>query len=181
MRTIALDALSFLASPTEKKFILLRSEEADKDLNYLENFAIPKIVNRKDADKMPGVWGTLGYANNDAVDWEGKLYCSNEGNDEFKEASTVAEEVSLIQQMYPEVDVKNEVKEKVINLSELDIPYPEIFALDEIPKLRLDAFLAPEEGALAFYEHQRENKEAAELDYIMPEATAGHNTNQREY
>ena len=122
MRPIALDALSFMASPTEKKFILLRSEKADKDLDYLQNTAIPKILNRKDADKIMGVWGTLGYANDDPVNWEGKLYCSNEGNDVFKEKSTVEEEVSLIQQMYPELDVKNDIKEKVISLSQLDIP-----------------------------------------------------------
>ncbi|WP_340154101.1 amidohydrolase family protein [uncultured Marivirga sp.] len=180
MRPIALDALSFMASPTEKKFILLRSEKADKDLEYLQNTAIPKILNRKDADKIMGVWGTLGYANDDPVNWEGQLYCSNEGNDVFKEKSTVEEEVRLIQQMYPELDVKNDIKEKVINLSQLDIPYPEIFALDEIPKLRLDAFLAPEEGALAFYQHQIKNNEAAELDYIMPESTDAHNTNERD-
>ncbi|WMN06053.1 alpha/beta fold hydrolase [Marivirga arenosa] len=180
MRPIALDVRSFMASPIEKKFILLRSEKADKDLKYLQNFAIPKILNRKDADKMPGVWGTLGYADNTPVDWEGQLFCSNEGNDKFEDKSTVGEEVKLIKEMYPELDLQNDVKEKVVNLSELDIPYPDIFALEEIPKLRLDAFLGPDQGALAFYQHQRENNEAAELDYILPIATTAHNTNERD-
>ncbi|WMN12690.1 hypothetical protein QYS49_34305 [Marivirga salinae] len=42
MRTIELDALSFIASPNEKKIILLRAEQAD-DQNFLENFVLPII------------------------------------------------------------------------------------------------------------------------------------------
>ncbi|WKV12642.1 hypothetical protein [Marivirga harenae] len=66
MRTIALDALSFIASPNEKKFVLLRAEQAD-DQNFLENFALPKILNQQAANKISGVWGTLGYANNQPI------------------------------------------------------------------------------------------------------------------
>jgi hypothetical protein len=44
MRTLKLDTLSFIASPNEKKFILLRSEKAD-DPEFLEGFAVPKVLN----------------------------------------------------------------------------------------------------------------------------------------
>jgi len=60
MRTISLNALSFIAFPCEKKFILLRSEKVDQDPDFLENEAIPKILNRAEANKIPGVWGMLG-------------------------------------------------------------------------------------------------------------------------
>jgi hypothetical protein len=50
MRTIALDALSFSASPNEKKFILLRVEQADD-----HNFSLPKILNRQVISKITGV------------------------------------------------------------------------------------------------------------------------------
>lgn len=179
MRTIVLDSLSFIASPNEKKFILLRAEQAD-DPNFLENFALPKILNRQAANKIPGVWGTLGYANNQPIDWAGNLQCSNNGNDDFTPNSTVEEEVKLLKEMYPELHIKGEVKEKFINLSELEIPYPEVFSLEELPQLRLDVFLGPDEGALAFYQYQIENNETAELDYILPQATEGNNTNQRD-
>lgn len=179
MRTLKLDTLSFIASPNEKKFILLRSEKADNP-EFLESFAVPKVLNRNEANKIPGVWGTLGYANNKPIDWSGELQCSNEGNDDFESNSTVEDEVKLLTQMYPELVIKGDVKEKFINLSDLEIPYDDVFSLEELPKLRMDVFLGPDEGALAFYQYQIENNENAELDYILPEATVGNNTDQRD-
>lgn len=179
MRTIYLDSLSFIASPDEKKFILLRAEQAD-DKDFLENFAIPKILNREAAHEIPGVWGTLGYADNQPIDWAGNLQCSNNGNDDFAPNATVTDEVSLLKEMYPNLQIEGEVKEKFINLSDLEIPYPEVFSLEELPKLRLDVFLGPDEGALAFYQYQIENNSTAELDYILPQATPNNNTNQRD-
>jgi len=180
MRTITLNELSFIASPNEKKFILLRSEEADKDRPYLEDIAIPKILNRTEANKIPGVWGTLGYADSRPIDWGGSLQSSNYGNDDFVRNSTVSNEVKLLAEMYPELHIKGEVKEKVINLSALEIPLDDVFSSEELPKLRLDAFLGPDEGALAFYQYQIKNDEDAELDFILPEGTKGHNADQRD-
>lgn len=98
MRTIELDALSFIAAPNAKKFILIRAEQAD-DQNFLENFALSKILNRQAANKIPGVWGTLGYANDERIDWASHLHCSNNGNDDFTANSTVEEEAKLLQEI----------------------------------------------------------------------------------
>lgn len=179
MRTIELDVQSFIASPEEKKFILLRSEKAD-DVTFLTGFAVPKIKNRDNANKIPGVWGTLGYQDNSPIDWTGKLECSNEGNNDFIEGSTVKEEVDLIKQMYPDLRLNSEIKEKVINLNQLEIPLPEVFSLDEIPRLRLDIFLGKDEGALAFYQLNQENNQDAELEFILPQATVDHKTDNRD-
>lgn len=179
MRTIELDALSFIASPEEKKFILLRSEKAD-DETFLKDFAVPKIKNRDDANKIPGVWGTIGYQDDSAIDWTGTLECSNEGNNDFIERSTVKAEVDLLKYMYPDLNVNGEIKEKVINLNQLEIPLSEVFSLDEIPRLRLDIFLGTNEGALAFYQLNQENDEEAELEFILPQATIDNNTDNRD-
>jgi pimeloyl-ACP methyl ester carboxylesterase len=170
MRTIELDSKSFLASPEEKRFILLRSKQADKDESFLTDYAIPKILQKKDADKIPGVWGTLGYKDDNSIDWDGTLECSNEGNDDFDDDSTVKEEVDYLKYMYP-LENKGDIKEKVINLNQLDIPFPEIFTLEEIPRLRLDVFLGKDEGALAFFQFRKNNDKEAELEFILPEST----------
>jgi len=179
MRKLELDALSFIASPDEKKFILLRSEKAE-DETFLNEFAIPKIISKKDAYNIPGVWGTLGYQNSTSINWKGALECSNDGNDNFTKGSSVEEEVKILKLMYPNIKLKGEIKEKVINLNELDIPMPEIFSLEEIPQLRLDVFLKGEEGALAFYQFNKENTEHAELEFIQPQKTTANNTNIRD-
>ncbi len=179
MRTIELNALSFIASPDEKKFILLRSEKAE-DETFLNEFAVPKILNRTEANKIPGVWGTLGYKDDKAIDWTGTLEASNDGNDEFKEDSTVKDEVEILKLMYPNLKEKGQIKEKVINLNQLEIPIPEIFSLEEIPQLRLDIFLGQDEGALTFYQFNKENNKDAELEFIQPQATQGNNTDSRD-
>jgi len=180
MRTIELNALSFIASPDEKKFILLRSEKAE-DETFLKDFVVPRIISKKNAHKIPGVWGTLGYREKDKpIDWKGTLECSNEGNDDFSEESVVKDEVDLLKYMYPNLKLKGEIKEKVINLNQLDIPLPLIFELEEIPQLRLDIFLGPDEGALAFYQFSIENSKEAEIEFIQPQATNGNTTDARD-
>jgi len=176
MRTIELNPLSFIASPDEKKFILLRSKQADKDESFLNDFAVPKILKKDNANKIPGVWGTLGYSDDRPINWTGILECSNEGNDDFVENSTVKDEIDLLKYMYPNLMEKGEIREKVINLNQLEIPLPSVFSLNEIPKLRLNIFLDQEEGALAFYQFKQENDKDSELEFILPEATDEENS-----
>lgn len=171
MRTIELNDQSFVASPVDRKFILLRSNTVDQNPNYLSNIVSPTIYSHKDAHTLPGVWGTLGYENNEPINWRGTIECSNEGNQEFKEGSTVSEEVQYIKEMYPDLNLEEDIKEKVINLSQLEIDMPDVFALSDIPQLRLTIFLKEDEGALAFYQFQKENNEDAELEFIQPQKT----------
>ncbi len=176
MRTIELDPISFIASPEEKKFILLRSEKADKDEQFLKEFAIPKIINKENANNIPGVWGTLGYKSNKPIDWLGNLKCSNEGNDEFDEDTELYKEIEYLKYMYPDINVKREVKEKVIDLRNLEIKVPTIFEMDDVPELRMDIFLDEDEGALAFYQLRRHNATEKHIDFIQPQATVNNTT-----
>jgi predicted TIM-barrel fold metal-dependent hydrolase len=179
MRSIELNPLSFIASPDEKKFILLRSEKAE-DKTFLKDFATPKIIKKNNADKIPGVWGTLGYKDDKLIDWKGTIVCSNDGNNDFTENSAVKDEVDILKFMYPNIQLKGDINEKVINLNEVEIKMPEIFSLDEIPQLRLDVFLGKDEGALAFYQLQKENNNETELEFIHPQATGDYRTNNRD-
>ena len=180
MRRVELDNLSFAASPNEMKFILLRSEKAD-DGSFLKEVVLPRIIKKqKNADMIPGVWGTLGYRDDQPIDWKGTFECSNEGNEDFSEESSVKDEVEIIKQMYPDLQLKGEIKEKVINLNQLDIPLTEIFGLQDIPQLRLTVFLGQDEGALAFYQFKKENTKDAEIEFIQPQPTIGNRTDNRD-
>jgi predicted TIM-barrel fold metal-dependent hydrolase len=176
MRTIELDPLSFIGSPEEKRFLLLRSKKADKDQNFFKNFAVPKIVNRKNANEIPGVWGTLGYKSKKPIDWLGNLKCSNEGNDDFDKNSELYKEIEYLKYMYPGLNEKGGIKEKVIDLRNLSIDVPEVFELEDLPDLRLDVFLDDDEGALAFYQLKRDNAAEKDIEFIQPQQTEGHTT-----
>lgn len=176
MRTIKLDPVSFIASPDKKKFLLLRSEKADKDEDFLLNYAIPKIINHKNANQIPGVWGTLGYKSDKPIDWKGSLKCSNEWNDDFDKHTELYKEIEYLKLMHPGLNEKEEVKEKVIDLRKLDINIPLVFRLDELPELRLDIFLDKDEGALAFYQLKRQNDTEKDIEFIQPQPTKNNST-----
>ncbi|MCH2213582.1 MAG: amidohydrolase [Flavobacteriales bacterium] len=179
MRTVKLDAISFLASPEEKKFILLRNEKADRDINFLSNYAIPKILDRDSANDIQGVWGTLGYFSDEPIDWLGNFKISNDGNQDFNKESELYKEIQYIKYMYPDLDETRDIKEKVIDLRNLNFEFPRIFENDEVPKLRMDVFLDHDEGALVFYQLRRHNAKEKHIEFIQPQPTIG-NSLQRD-
>ncbi len=178
MRSININPLSFIASPEEKKFILLRSEKADQDEKFLLDYAMPKISNFQNANQIPGVWGTIGYKSDKPIDWIGNIECSNEGNADFDKHSELYKEIEYIKYMYPTLNLNEDVKEKVIDLRSLDINMPPIFSFDEIPEIRLDIFLDEDEGALAFYQLRRSDVAEKDIEFIQPQPTKAHTINR---
>jgi len=176
MNTINLDPISFIASPDEKKFVLLRSKEVEDDEEFLINQAIPKIVNHNNAHEIPGVWGTLGYKSDQSIDWSGNFKCSNYGNQDFNRKSALFKEIEYLGHMYPDLNEAEEVIEKVIDLRNLDIGMPTVFEIDELPELRLDIFLSPQEGALVFYQLSRHNAGEEDIEFIQPLPTENNST-----
>ena len=200
----------------QERFIVLRSESLDERIERegrgLTLDIKEKILRKQDAHIIEGAWGTLGYADDSPVQWTGRLLFSNEGNSSFEEEDfksrqlnpefeedpivehILKEEISYLKHMYPGIQGTNEIREKFISFQEVEegsIPFPEIFTLDQIPKLRLDLFLSPDEGALVFYQlvgekdpQQNEEDENVRrlnsIEFIQPQPTPRNNTNQRD-
>ncbi len=179
MRTISIDQDSFIHDSENQRFIILRSDQVDDNAAYLESVVLPSLKDHQNGYKMPGVWGTLGYADDEkTIDWEGIIKCSRNGNQDFSEGSSVYEEVRILMDAHDELSDSKQVIEKVVNLTDLSIPIPDAFSLEELPGLRLTVFLKENEGALAFYQSKVENTEDAELTFIQPQATPGNTTNR---
>ena len=177
MRKINLDPKSFLASGDEKKFIILGSKKASL-ASFVKDQILPKIK-REIKESVPGFWGTLGFSDDNAIDWTGHLEISSEGNDEFR--GVVEEEVELIKTCFPRLrDEPKNIREKFISFEHINFNFPDIFTLDQIPKLRLDVMLDPEEGAVVFYQSDRENLEENSIEYIQPQATKGNSVHDRD-
>ncbi|MDA3866299.1 MAG: amidohydrolase family protein [Salinivirgaceae bacterium] len=177
MRKVIFDVDAFMASQEGKKFVLLGAEEAITK-QYVEQNVIPKITG-KQREPVPGFWGTLGYANDEAIDWRGHIEISSHGNDHFE--GVVKEEVDLIRECHPHLQSNpKSIKERFISFEHVEIDMPEVFYLDQLPTLRLELMLNPDEGALVFYQSEKEGVEDNAIEYIQPQATQGFYTSNRD-
>ncbi len=172
MRKIELNKEAFLASLNEKKFVLLGSKKITK-ANYVKEKVLPKIK-KLDTSSVEGFWGTLGFVNDEKINWTGHLEISKDGNKDFEH--NVKEEVELIKECYPQLkENPTGIHELFISFENMNFSFPEVFALEDIPKLRLELMLEPDEGAVCFYDTPFDT-----IEYIQPQATTNNNINQRD-
>ncbi|MCG8696580.1 MAG: amidohydrolase family protein [Bacteroidales bacterium] len=177
MRRIELNTSSFLASQDDKKFVILGSEKATRP-HFVESVILPKI-NKEIADSIPGFWGTLGFADDKPIDWQGHLEISSNGNDQF--TGVVKEEVELIMECHPQLkENQSSILEYFISFEHVNFSMPEVFSLDKIPKLRLDIMLEPHEGAIVFYQSDKVNNDDTSIAYIHPQPTENHDIHNRD-
>ena len=72
-----------------------------------------------------------------------------------------------------------DIKTHYVSLNDVRFPFAKSFTMDEIPELRMDVMLEPNEGALVFYEGLIDDDNEEEPLYIQPLATPGHKVNER--
>ncbi len=177
MRTIDLNTQLIDFTEDNRKYIILGSDKL-KDSLYVKEHVVPKIHKHK-KELIEGFWGTLGFADDRPIDWKGTLKFSNNGNNEFE--SLIEDEVNLIKQGIPDLKIdSSSIKERFISFEDVDVKLPELFTLEQIPKLRLDLMLSPDEGAIMFYQDYKDNDIEEDILYIQPKPTDNNNTNERD-
>ena len=180
MRKIELDSRAFIASEGKMNFIALGSEKTS-DPEFVREFIIPKI-HKETTHHDKGFWGTLGLSDDEKIEWKGYLEVSREGNQVDSQEGVVSDEVSDLERCF--IDLKEDeesILEHVISFEHVVIDFPESFTPEEMPSARLDVMLPRDHGAIAFYQSHRDSKdEETAIEYILPKATAGNNTNERD-
>jgi|GEM_PF-1921736 len=115
--------------------------------------------------RIAGFWGTLGRADDLPVDWEGELYCSDEGNPQS--TGEVARLVEGLRQWQPDNPAaKSErILERFIALDEVQFGHTE-----GSRNLRLTLMVGPNEGAIVFYHHGEPGSTSQEgdIEFILP-------------
>src|SRR5690554_441641 len=123
--------------------------------------------------KIEKIWGTFGWANDKQLAATGKIKFSEFGN--FDHHGITKETVDLLRDQNIEIHDCSDIKERFIDLSEIDfLNVPEIITSEKEIQLRFDLFIDKNEGALVYLEENpvgefHSNK--AEMYLITPEST----------
>lgn len=180
MHTLNINARSKMKTAKGISFLSLGSEAIpSKSMKSV----IADKINKEITATVPGVWATLGMADDSDILWEGELVFSETGND--RSTGVTSEEVEIIKLLNHEELEKTDGKvlERFINFDNVDFKMKNRFSLDEIPKLRLTLFLNANEGATVFYElydgtYEKVKSNDAEIEYILPEKTENFTTDR---
>lgn len=180
MKSINISGEAVFKSKSGSPFFLLGSEALPSTALKDD---IESKINKRVEHSIPGLWATLGNANDGKIVWQGELKFSETGNDNSD--GTTSEEVEIIKLLNQEQIERSggKVVERFINFDEVDFKMPAKFTLDAIPKLRLTLFLSDAEGALVYYELGEgifEKRKDTEVEYILPEPTDNEFSTQRD-
>ncbi len=178
MKPIEINSKAFVTSQNEKKYIVLASNEVLENIEKKKD--IIRKINKETTDPIDGFWGTIGLSDDEKINWTGHIEISNKFND--KPVGVVQEEIELIKECFPNLKLETDaIKERFVSFEHVDFEFPESFTLEEIPSIRLDIMLQQNEGAVVFYQSDRnsKNKKTA-IEYILPQATDGNYTNVRD-
>ncbi|MEN8116882.1 MAG: hypothetical protein ABFS16_07880 [Bacteroidota bacterium] len=142
-------------SQFDNRFLILG--DMSKIQDYTNEKKLKKIIKKEQKGKLPGIWGTLGWKDNQPFNFD--VQNSEEGNtDESTRDISTVEVIDHIKSFNTEIkDVKNEVVERYINFdsTNFNIDWEKVKKYDDIPELRLDLFVDDSEGAMVYYYHQR--------------------------
>ncbi|MBI9069212.1 MAG: hypothetical protein JEZ09_18085 [Salinivirgaceae bacterium] len=173
----------------DSRYLILGSDPSGK-ISYNREKALAKIMDKSDRIKPKGFWATLGWR--DDKDGEKafnyQIVNSKTGNSDFEKRDvTTTSIVNELQSFNTQIkDVKNDVLERYINFNEsnFDLNWHDYKNYDEIPELRLDLFLQPDQGAMVYYYHQKKdnlgklNDSEVYEQFIQPQPTKNHDTNR---
>ena len=179
MKSQTLTKKNFLRYKGKKqyKLFLLLGSDTIKEERFMRNIIRPKLRKEYTA-QVPGFWGTLGFADGKLRKWEGEIQFSEYGNDRFKGA--VKKETKLIKEIF-DLPKDAQIIERFISFDKSSIEFPKgEFKEKDIPEMRLTLMLKDTESALVFYEHKDPETGEKLVEYIMPEATAKHESNKRD-
>jgi len=121
---------------------------------------------------IPSTWGTIGWADNSELKFDGSIDFSENGNfNSDGKPLEIIEEIYSINPFLNNQDIK--VNERFINFQNLKLGrFIEIDRDNKLPDLRLTVFLKPDEGAVTFMQFSdtdKHNDPDAEVIFIMPE------------
>jgi hypothetical protein len=170
----------------DKRFLIL----GDYTLinKYTKTKKQKKIVRKQQRGKLPGVWGTLGWKNDQAFNLEVINSKTGNTNENKRDIITtqIIEEIDSFNSSIKEIS--NDVVERFINFenTNFNIDWAKIKTYDDIPELRLDLFVKDEEGVIVFHYHQLKenfqqlNDESVYEQFIQCQKTDDNYTTKRD-
>jgi len=143
---------------------------------------------------VTGIWGTLGMMNNTDLHVSGKLEYSENGNLNSKvnkSGELTLNEIDLFYQCRgDDINKSNKKKgviERFISFKNVDFKnYPEIIrSWSDIPKLRLTLYIKNDEGALLYYQYDKNHPMNPKpgkgaVEYIQPMKTKNNDCSSRD-
>ncbi len=127
-------------------------------------------------EKISGLWGTLGWADDRPFTAKGNIQFSENGNESHR--GVTKELTQIIMDQNPDVKSTSEIRERFINLSEVQFQsLPKTIKKEEEIYLRFDLFLEKHEGALVYLQDNPKgvmNSKHSLVNLVTPEATPNH-------
>ncbi|PTB97368.1 hypothetical protein C9994_03275 [Marivirga lumbricoides] len=125
-------------------------------------------------EKIEKIWGTLGWKDDKPFHERGVVKFSESGQLTEAKGATL-KQIEMLYDIYPEIPLHNHrVRERYIDLDDLDIDLPRNISLQEMKELRLDIFLENNEGAVVYLQHSEKDnydEEEAFIEYLSPQPT----------
>ena len=167
----------------DNRFVILGDEEIIK--KNISNKKLVRKLNREYRRGIDGIWGTLGFANDKPFNLQGSIQMSERGNyNPGKKHAVKREIIQDLKDVNADISSKkNPVRERFLNLSDVEFDLPKVFNYEAIPTLRLDLFLGGNQGALVYIQHEKEideDKENVFVEYIMCEGVDSDFSNNRD-
>lgn len=172
MRAITLKKSEFLTFKNTS-FLVLGDETKIKD--HIKENRLEKKLLREEKKTLPGVWGTIGWKNDANFDISGEIRISRNGNISFKEKKGYKRQIiNDLLETNEQKSIKTlSIREYFIDMSDIEIKFPKEFDFESIPTFRFELFLEPDQGAVAYIDHNNKsgNEEDDFVEFVMCERT----------
>lgn len=157
-------------------FIILGKEIDEREF-------LAKYNSKYNSRHVTSFWGTLGWSDDSKFEFEGNLVLSDKGND--TSIGMTGELVKDLKSFNPQITEEDKLVERFINFDNCDFQNYEDtdFSNEQRKKLRLTLFLAENEGALVYIEHQKKgffDDKEAEIEFIQPKQTDANFSTKRD-
>ncbi|MFC2121339.1 hypothetical protein ACFLTI_07090 [Bacteroidota bacterium] len=142
----------------DKKFLILG--DANEIQSHTSEAKLKKIVRKARKNKLPGIWGTLGWKDDKPFNPDIRNSKYGNTNEDKRDASAISI-INNIKSFNNKIkSISNDVVERYINFDAADfnINWSQIKTYEDIPELRLDLFVGEMEGAIVYYYHQYKEK-----------------------
>jgi hypothetical protein len=131
-------------------------------------------------EKIDGLWGTLGWADDRPLTASGEINFSENGCDTHR--GVTKELAEIIMKQNPDVQDVSQIRERFIDLSSVEFKnLPRKIKKEEEIHLRFELFLDKTEGALVYLQDNPKgvmNSKHSLVNFITPEPTPRHTQNR---
>lgn len=164
-----------------KELVLLGNVPEVLDSSFKKQ--IDQKLSRTSTRTLDGVWGTLGWKNQQSFDLQGHLEYSEIGN--WASEGVSLKQIQKIWDFNPCSRENNfKVCERFINFDNIQFSFDtDHFDLDALPELHLTLFLETGEGAIVYYQYNAMGEPQdsdALIEYILPQQTDGQYSSDRD-